>query len=559
MSSPAGIVPPALKQVDGPNGLPLAGGSLNYYVPGTTTGKTIWSDRARTTVIAQPVALNSAGRPAVAGVEVDIFGQGTYDVVAKNSGGTLQWREAQYAAAGGDAVWCVGLIADLRALVQRPLSGVCYVTGWSTVGDGGQGIFELRSSSSADNHGTIINDSAGTSDRWYRDTQGDLFDVQWFNAKVDGATDDSTAVQDTFTAAGNTQGVYFPPGRCLMHGVVSTNVGSQITGAGRFLSYIIANHATADILTLNGQFVGLDKIGFDTAVTRSGGNYLKLGASGGWHIENFFMNQYWRGIQFDGPLAQIIEGVMLNGVAGTVGDGSGPGAILVGAVQLSDGQRISDMYIQPLNPANPATFPSWGIMVLQTGDLTMSDNNVVGHGYDLFLVPNNGQLVAAVYAENCFFDTAVQGIVIEPIGTGIVQGCRFTSCWSGTHTQNGVSVLGTPTTCSSHEFIGHQCQNNSQSGIAFLGGTDLKIMGGFFAGQGTAYGIFVAAGVSDFTITNVSSGAYNLNPGNAYGIFIAAGASDRYIVVNNRLHGNTTAAFVDGGAGVNKVVSPNII
>ena len=63
------------------NGNPLASGTINTYVSGTTTPKTSYSDVAMTTPNANPVVLDSSGR-------ANIYGAGPYKLVIKNSLGT---------------------------------------------------------------------------------------------------------------------------------------------------------------------------------------------------------------------------------------------------------------------------------------------------------------------------------------------------------------------------------------------------------------------------------------------------------------------------------------
>lgn len=65
-------------------GAPCAGGSLTFTDTGTTTPKTIYSDKALSTPATNPAPLDSSGRAQVG----DIWGSGSYRVVLKNSSGT---------------------------------------------------------------------------------------------------------------------------------------------------------------------------------------------------------------------------------------------------------------------------------------------------------------------------------------------------------------------------------------------------------------------------------------------------------------------------------------
>lgn len=55
------------------NGVPLAGGKVYFYEPGTTTLKTIWTDNAKTTASVNPVILTTEGT-------AEIYADGLYDV-----------------------------------------------------------------------------------------------------------------------------------------------------------------------------------------------------------------------------------------------------------------------------------------------------------------------------------------------------------------------------------------------------------------------------------------------------------------------------------------------
>lgn len=62
----------------------LASGTINFYSPGTTTAKAIYRNAAKSSSHSNPVTLDSAGRPPTN----EIYTEGFYDVVVKNSAGT---------------------------------------------------------------------------------------------------------------------------------------------------------------------------------------------------------------------------------------------------------------------------------------------------------------------------------------------------------------------------------------------------------------------------------------------------------------------------------------
>lgn len=91
-------------------------------------------------------------------------------------------------------------IAQLRATTIPPSTNTVYVAGYSTLGDGGQGIFEYNSTSSAaDNGGTIIAPTVG-SGRWIRSLPlSNTFAVEWFGANVSNV-DNTSAIQSAVNA-----------------------------------------------------------------------------------------------------------------------------------------------------------------------------------------------------------------------------------------------------------------------------------------------------------------------------------------------------------------------
>jgi len=71
------------------NGDPLASGTIEYYIPGTTSFKDTWQDSTQTILNTNPVRLDSAGRALV-------WGSGWYRQVVKDSLGNVIWDQNVY-------------------------------------------------------------------------------------------------------------------------------------------------------------------------------------------------------------------------------------------------------------------------------------------------------------------------------------------------------------------------------------------------------------------------------------------------------------------------------
>lgn len=96
----------------------------------------------------------------------------------------------------------VSAVANLKAL-SPGLSNYVWVNGYFTTGDGGEGLFYWDSiSTTADNGGTILIPNAGGTGRWKRFFQGTTVNVKWFGARCNGATNDTTAIQNAINYLG---------------------------------------------------------------------------------------------------------------------------------------------------------------------------------------------------------------------------------------------------------------------------------------------------------------------------------------------------------------------
>lgn len=104
-----------------------------------------------------------------------------------------------------------GLHAVDPATASLTANELCYVRGFASPGDGGEGYFLWdAASAAADDGGMVIRpDTAPANGRWLRQTSGDDINVKWFGAKGDGASNDAPAIQ---AAIGTGRAVFLPEG-----------------------------------------------------------------------------------------------------------------------------------------------------------------------------------------------------------------------------------------------------------------------------------------------------------------------------------------------------------
>lgn len=90
----ATLLPNAEQQFVDSNGKPLAGGSVYFYIPNTSTFKATWQDSAQTTLNTNPVILDGGGRAV-------IWGVGVYRQVVYDQFGNLIWDKITEDSSGG--------------------------------------------------------------------------------------------------------------------------------------------------------------------------------------------------------------------------------------------------------------------------------------------------------------------------------------------------------------------------------------------------------------------------------------------------------------------------
>lgn len=117
LAADATLLPNATQWFMDNNGKSLANGKVYFYTPGTTTGKTVWSDAAKTTPQSQPVALGASGRPGL-----PIYGDGSYRQIVKDQFNNTIWDlvTASTGSGGSTPVVTVGDGNAIGAIIPNP-------------------------------------------------------------------------------------------------------------------------------------------------------------------------------------------------------------------------------------------------------------------------------------------------------------------------------------------------------------------------------------------------------------------------------------------------------
>lgn len=145
----ASLLPNAKQTFIDINGAPLASGTVDLYVPNTSTRKNSWTNSTETTLNTNPILLDAAGRAV-------IFGQGTYRQVVKDSVGSTQWDAVTSAPSAGTATF----LTDAAPVgTMLPYAGIALPTNYLWAG--GQAVSrttfsELLTATTISQTGTTI-------------------------------------------------------------------------------------------------------------------------------------------------------------------------------------------------------------------------------------------------------------------------------------------------------------------------------------------------------------------------------------------------------------------
>lgn len=411
--------------------------------------------------------------------------------------------------------------------------------------------------------------------------QAGIFNVQAapYNAKGDGSTDDTAAINAAIAAANaylapsaSQRGaiVYFPPGiyRTLAGLTSITGNGVQLVGAGIGASTIYVGHATADIVTFGSgtEFCELRNLQFFNQVTRTAGSYIVTNGANDLLIRDFTMTGHFVGITVSGGgIKNYIERGTINSAAQTTSIGID---VLNGAA--------GDTYISDIVMSNGGTIPAAGIRLRQTGHLSLHDCNITKCDIGLLIDPQTTD-VTYLFIDTCLFDTCVSAAMkLNPANSASarIRSVKIVNSWfAGSSGANapGVNMTSAGASAIVDAFSFHGCRflNNGGNGITLAFGTNVFLDGCTIAGNSvtssnTLDGVSVAAAITDFRVIGCRIGPVGTATNTQrFAINVLAGASNRYTIRSNDLRGNgngagTGGAFQNLGTGTIQSIGDNL-
>lgn len=351
-----------------------------------------------------------------------------------------------------------------------------------------------------------------------------------YGVVADGATDDTLAMQAVIALSASTgdRDIVLPSGVICVGDVIKIDApGTTLRGANRLGTTIKTMHSSRNILELNGWYSEARDIGFDAGVPRTGGTSVHLlGAHT--QLKDFKIENDVIGVHLTGAAAEISKGLLGTGLAHST-------RILV------DGGDTSQVIDRVVCGAQNGPFPDFGIRVVDSAALIIRATRIMNAGVGLGLIPSgSGKGVHSLFASDCFFDSGSTGIMVAPSNGANVSRCRWSGCWTGGGTGNGVDMHkdGTGSISGMH-FDAHHSINNVLSGFAVGSGVeDFAINGGEIAGND--FGVWIAEMVSGFRVQNATIGyGAGMVPNRKWGVFVSNYCGNYQVTGNTLLYNGT--------------------
>ena len=372
--------------------------------------------------------------------------------------------------------------------------------------------------------------------------------VKDFGAVGDGTTDDTAAIQaaiDSLPAAGG--GLYFPTGTYLVASQVTLNKPGLYYGDGWATNIRTSNASANTFLVTGAEQVQIENMRFTSSVTKTAGWYVDIAASANrFRISDFAMDGAIGGVQTAAAATVTIErGQILNCIPST--------GI---AVRINDGLDVTVRDILSDQASNIFA----GVYITKAGDVTLEDLQLIKCGQALFVKADTGNVVASLWANNCFFDNSTRGAYLLASGGSIVRSL-FDQCWFSSSTYEGARLeTSGGGGINGVDFIGCHVFLNGTNGISIqdAGVSHVKIHDCSIA-QNTLSGASVGANVNYVSIQDSEIGATGGLSGNgAFGIGIVAGTGNFIQLLNNSLLGNTSGGLSNLATGSSIIVDNNL-
>ena len=392
---------------------------------------------------------------------------------------------------------------------------------------------------------------AGAVPRTQAQINDETISVMRFGALGDGVTDDTAAFNLTHIAAALLNACVYMPGTVNGYKLAGTlALKASMRGDG-ILTRLITSSATLDVMQCGVKGVTLSDFQITTSVTRTAGYYINFNADNSdCHVRNVRLTNYFDGIGLTGTVSAFwsLKGLVMQttSVTGT-------------AVRISTTGNSVALGMEDVIIGAPAASNTFGVSVLNCGDLTLRSVNTAQCGVGLQLIPPNGKTIQVVMVSDSLYDSgASYGVLTDPAAGGTVQLLKMVNVWACTNT-HGVLLNPSGTGLTQRvELINMTMSNNTSKGLYVNGATVTNVLALGGSAAANVDGIFVVAPADRITIANMKLGSNGqFGPNSGYGINLNAGVTTNISILGNDLNGNTTGTILDGSTGAGKLFRDN--
>lgn len=313
-------------------------------------------------------------------------------------------------------------------------------------------------------------------------------------------------------------------------------------GTGNSTNILAVDH-TFNIITTDFSATQIEDLSI--SATNAVSSAYAIYSTNSLRVDNVSMNGVYSGIYSSGPGVRI-SNVTMRHLKASSGIG----------IDFAEGNEVKEVHSVIMeNESLSNAFA--GIRITGGSGYTISNCQLLKMGVALYINASTSH-IPSIAVSNTWFDTSNYGVRLLTSNNKVIQRIRFSNCWFGGNAAFGLQILQgfvKGLTVENSEFFGN---TNDGFRIEAASVDGIKINSCSIAGNGGS-GISMAAGVSNFMITNNRVGPCADFGANANGISVAAGASDHYVITGNDAHGNTSGQINDSGTGTNKVVANNLI
>lgn len=366
-------------------GVPLAGGKVWHYVPGTSTLKDTYLDRDQNSTNANPVILDAYGSAV-------IWGNGGYRQVLMDSSNNTLWdqvsstgvSDVMYPVTTGTTLAAAKTALGITAPWQTVIGGASLATGMISMGISAALQPVVGAASLALARTALGVDAVGL----------EVYNVKSYGAVGDGVANDTAAIAAAVTACSSGI-VYFPPGVYKVMSTIFVKPGVAMWGTTPTSSTVVAGANNVNIFA------------YVASALTTGFEVRNLGFSGG---------------GFTGCFGLFLDGVDATKRLSILSITNCYFALLVQGTYLNFCANI----VMDSCFANVCTGGFWFSICADSSVTNCKAQNGTGIGF--YVSGGVGAYDEGMRLLGCSTNGQAFGLGVTDQDWGVAQGCSFTTC-----------------------------------------------------------------------------------------------------------------------------------